>query len=203
MKGFKGDNCSFGLAGVLDKIGEFAAEFGNTATVEVNRANCFKSVVEPDVESLRRREIARTGGRIIRGTAPNAPREGVYRITTYTLHFKPDYLIAVRGGSTIDAVKAANVLASLGEYKPEIEPYFGIRQVSAALAKTGWRLLPMVAVESAASSSAHLTKYSNVTGTVARQKKLIVGDAVGLVDYCSRHGDALLRVAKRRGEVND
>jgi len=135
-------------------------------------------VVDPVMESLAKRGVKLAGDRIVPDAAPNAPREDVYRITTYVLQFKPDCLVAVGGGSTIDAVKAANVLANLGAYEPEIDPYFGTGQVSAALAKTGKRLLPMVAVQSAASSGAHLTKYSNVTDPVAGQKKLIVDEAI-------------------------
>ncbi|MDI7246101.1 MAG: iron-containing alcohol dehydrogenase [Bacillota bacterium] len=177
LKGFKGDGYAFGL-GVLDKVGEFASKFGKSALVVANHGDWFKSVVEPVIESLKRRGVTLAGDRIVPDAAPNAPREDVYRITTYILQFKPDCLIAVGGGSTIDAVKAANVLASLGRYEPEIDPYFGTGQVTAALAKTGARLLPMVAVESAASSGAHLTKYSNVTDPVAGQKKLIVDEAI-------------------------
>jgi len=177
LHGFKGDRYAFGL-GVLDKVGEFASEFGRSALVVANRADWFKHVVDPVMASLAKRGVKLVGDRIVPDAAPNAPREDVYRITTYVLQFKPDCLVAVGGGSTIDAVKAANVLANLGAYEPEIDPYFGTGQVSAALAKTGKRLLPMVAVQSAASSGAHLTKYSNVTDPVAGQKKLIVDEAI-------------------------
>ncbi|MBC7083346.1 MAG: iron-containing alcohol dehydrogenase [Firmicutes bacterium] len=177
LRGFKGDGYAFGL-GVLDKVGEFASGFGNSALVVANRGDWFRHVVDAVLESLSKRGVRLAGDRIVPDAAPNAPREDVYRITTYVLQFRPDCLIAVGGGSTIDAVKAANVLASLGEYEPEIDPYFGTGQVSAVLAKTGKKLLPMVAVQSAASSGAHLTKYSNVTDPVAGQKKLIVDEAI-------------------------
>ncbi|NLG78290.1 MAG: iron-containing alcohol dehydrogenase [Firmicutes bacterium] len=177
LRGFKGDGYAFGL-GVLDKVGEFASGFGNGALVVANRGDWFRHVVDAVLESLSKRGVRLAGDRIVPDAAPNAPREDVYRITTYVLQFRPDCLIAVGGGSTIDAVKAANVLASLGEYEPEIDPYFGTGQVSAVLAKTGKKLLPMVAVQSAASSGAHLTKYSNVTDPVAGQKKLIVDEAI-------------------------
>lgn len=177
LKGFKGDSYAFGL-GVLDKVGEFAAGLGKTALVVASSSDWFKPVVERVLASLNNRGVSLAGDRVVRGAAPNAPREDVYRITTYILQFKPDCLIAAGGGSTIDAVKAANVLAILGQHEPDIDPYFGTGQVSAALAKTRKKLLPMIAVESAASSGAHLTKYSNVTEPVAGQKKLIVDDAI-------------------------
>lgn len=177
LRGFRGDSYAFGL-GVLDRIGEFASEFGKNALVVASRREWFRPVVEPVIESLKKSGVALAGDRIVPGAAPNAPREDVYRITTYILQFKPDCLVAAGGGSTIDAVKAANVLASLGRYEPEIDPYFGTGQVTAALERTRARLLPMVAVQSAASSGAHLTKYSNVTDPVAGQKKLIVDEAI-------------------------
>ena len=38
--------------------------------------------------------------------------------------------------------------------------------------------MPVVAVETAASSGAHLTKYSNITDPVTGQKKLIIDEAI-------------------------
>ncbi|MFA6506204.1 MAG: iron-containing alcohol dehydrogenase, partial [Treponemataceae bacterium] len=119
------------------------------------------------------------GGKIAPDAGPNAPRVDVYRLESYILHFKPDCIIAVGGGSTIDACKAANFLAALGAVNtPEIDPYFGMGQVTEALKKTGKKLTPLIAVQTSASSGAHLTKYSNITDPVVGQKKLIVDEAV-------------------------
>jgi len=79
------------------------------------------------------------------------------------------------GGSTIDATKAAQVLRTLGG---RIDDYFGVGQVSAALAKAGRSLLPHIATQTVASSAAHLTKYANVTDLGSGQKKLIVDDSI-------------------------
>ncbi len=174
---FKGDSYVFGL-GVIDKIGEFAKEFGKNALVVANCGDWFQHVVDPVLGSLEKWGVSLLGNRVVPDAAPNAPLEDVYRIVTYILQFKPDCLIAVGGGSTIDAVKAANVLACLGRREPEIDSYFGTGLVSRALTEHGERLLPMIAVQTAASSGAHLTKYSNITDLVAGQKKLIVDDAI-------------------------
>ena len=109
---------------------------------------------------------------------PNNPREDVYRVESYILHFQPDCIIAIGGGSTIDCGKAANVLATLGSYSPEIEDYFGTGLVTKALQESNKKLLPYIAIQTSASSGAHLTKYSNVTDPVVGQKKLIVDDAI-------------------------
>ncbi len=109
------------------------------------------------------------------GAAPNAPREDLARITEFLRHADPDVLVSFGGGSTIDAVKAAEVLRTLGG---GIEDYFGTGLVTQALARTGKALTPHVAIQTAASSAAHLTKYSNITDVETGQKKLIVDPAI-------------------------
>lgn len=177
LHGFKGDSYAYGL-GVMDKVGEFAKGFGHRALVVASHADWFRPTLDKVLASLDKWGVELAGPRVVPDVAPNAPREDVYRITTYILQSKPDCLIAVGGGSTIDAVKAANVLASLGKWEPEIEPYFGTGLVTKALEEHGASLIPMIAVETAASSGAHLTKSSNITDPVAGQKKLIVDDAI-------------------------
>jgi alcohol dehydrogenase class IV len=78
-------------------------------------------------------------------------------------------------GSTIDAGKAAEVLRTLGG---DIEGYFGTGLVTETAKKSGKTLSPHVAIQTAASSGAHLTKYSNITDVHTGQKKLIVDEAI-------------------------
>ena len=111
----------------------------------------------------------------IDGARPNAPLEDLARITAELKELDPDVLISFGGGSTIDAAKAAEVLRTLGG---DIENYFGVGLVTQALAKSGKKLTPHVAIQTAASSGAHLTKYSNITDLKTSQKKLIVDEAV-------------------------
>jgi len=177
LKQFKGDDYAFGLD-VLKETGSYAAELGKTAMIVANASEWQQPVLEEVKDALRSRGVSLTPDAIIPGAAPNSPREDVYRIETCILHYRPDCLIAVGGGSTIDAVKAANVLASLGRHSPDIETYFGTNQVTTAIQETGGSLLPVVAVQTAASSAAHLTKYANVTDPVAGQKKLIVDESI-------------------------
>ena len=185
LKGFKGDNYIFGI-GKLDEIGRIANQYGKSILVISNTVH-LKPVVDKVIDSLDKYGIELAGGRVVPGAKPNCPREDVYRMESYILHFKPDCIIVIGGGSTIDAGKAANVLASLGEYSPEIETYFGTGLVSKALEKTGGKLWPLIAIQTAASSGSHLTKYSNVTDPVVGQKKLIVDEAIiptkALFDY--------------------
>ena len=176
--------------GVLPSLGKLAARFGRKALLICNTSNTAgkKAVVETVRESLKREGITLAGDSIFSGAGPNAPRVDVYRIETYILHYKPDVIVACGGGSTIDACKAANILATLGgAADPDIDHWFGTGIVSGALAKSGLKLCPLVAVQTAAGSGAHLTKYSNITDPASGQKKLIVDDSIvpdaSLFDY--------------------
>ena len=186
ISGWKGDSYVFGR-GVLPEIGRLAARFGKNALVVCN-TGYMKPVADAVLGSLANAGLALAGGAVVPDAGPNAPRADVYRIESYLLHHKPDVIIAVGGGSTIDACKAANFLAALGgAVTPEIDHWFGTGIVSGALNKTGKKLFPLIAVETSASSGAHLTKYSNITDPAAGQKKLVVDDAIvppcALFDY--------------------
>lgn len=176
IKKFKGENYSFGL-NVLDTVGQHVAKCGKSALVLANN-KLHKAEVSKILSSLEKHQITIVGGKIFPNASPNTPREDVYRIESYILHFKPDCIVAIGGGSTIDAAKVANVLATLGVYSPEIDSYFGAGLVTEALRQTGKKLLPLIAVEMAASSGSHLTKYAVVTDPIAGQKKLIVDEAI-------------------------
>lgn len=51
-------------------------------------------------------------------------------------------------------------------------------KVTEKLKKEGKRLFPIIALQTAASSGAHLTKYSNVTDPLTEQKKLIIDEVI-------------------------
>ncbi|MDR1905208.1 MAG: iron-containing alcohol dehydrogenase [Treponema sp.] len=177
LKNWKGDNYIFGR-GVLGEVGKLAARFGNKALVVCN-TTYMKPIADKVADALKTAGLSLAGGVIVPDAGPNAPRVDVYRIETYILHHKPDVIIAVGGGSTIDACKAANFLATLGgAVTPEVDHWFGTGIVSKALSQTGKKLYPLIAVQTSASSGAHLTKYSNITDPVVGQKKLVVDDGI-------------------------
>jgi len=186
LSDWKGDKYIFGR-GVMPQLGKLAAKFGKNALVICN-TTYMKPVADAVVAALQSAGVSLAGGAIVPDAGPNCPRVDLYRIETYVLHHKPDVIIAVGGGSTIDAGKAANFLATLGGVvTPEIDHWFGTGIVTEALKKTGKKLYPLIAVETSASSGAHLTKYSNITDPVVGQKKLVVDDAIvplySLFDY--------------------
>jgi len=172
IRKFKGEEYLNGL-GVLPQVGHLCANLGKRAVIVhdlFRGADAFVGTVQ---DSLRSAAIEVLGK--VEGASPNAPREDLARITTRLTELNPDLTVSFGGGSTIDATKAAEVLRALGG---SIDDYFGTGLVSKALVTQGKKLVPHLAIQSAASSGAHLTKYSNITDLKTGQKKLIVDDAI-------------------------
>lgn len=169
---YKGDRYAFG-SGVLSQVGRMAAELGSKAVLiyDVYPGN--------DVPlNTMKRSLAEAGVQIvgeIQGARPNAPREDLLRIAEELRGSGDDVVVCLGGGSTIDAAKAAEVLRTLGE---PVDQYFGVGRVTETLNRTGKSLIPLVAVQTAASTGAHLSKGSNITDYKTGQKKLIVDNAI-------------------------
>jgi len=196
LRQFKGDSYLFGT-GVLSSIGKVVAPhqfhphrgpiycgrgkppiFGQLVRGDrvalvrgtFGGSDYFVRVIK---QSLSESEVELVGE--IKGAGPNCPREDLFRITEKLKTIDPTVVISFGGGSTIDATKAAEVLRTLGG---EIDDYFGSGLVGKSLTKSGRTLTPHVAIQTAASSAAHLTKYSNITDISTGQKKLIVDEAI-------------------------
>ncbi|MBI4877684.1 MAG: iron-containing alcohol dehydrogenase [Acidobacteria bacterium] len=172
LRRFKGGNYAHGF-GVLAQAGPMAAALGRRAVLVQDAfpgAETHAAVIRGALEAAGV-ELAGTIG----GAAPNAPREDLERIAAELARLAPDATVSFGGGSTIDCAKAAEVLRTLGG---SIEDYFGVGLVTAKLQTAGRRLTPHVAIQTAASSGAHLTKYSNITDLKSGQKKLIVDNAI-------------------------
>jgi len=112
LKEFKGETYAFG-SGVLEKApGRFAAEFGKRALfVGPLEFEWFRPIRERILASLEKAGVDAVEE--VRSAGPNAPFVDVYRIHSHIMHKKPDVLVVADGGSGIDAVKAAAVLATL------------------------------------------------------------------------------------------
>jgi alcohol dehydrogenase class IV len=157
------------------------AELGGK-TVQFGKAAMLVRIDFPGIESLVERlktSLSDSGIEIIRELVnpirPNAPVEDMMGVSKEITLAKPDMVISFGGGSTIDAVKSSIVLDSLGG---DIEDYFGVGKVADALTRAGKTLTPHIAIQTAASSAAHLTKYSNITNLATGQKKLIVDEVI-------------------------
>lgn len=181
LEEFKGNAYVFGLM-CLDDLGWLASELGKKCLLVTSLGEWDDSSLGRVLGSLKGQGIELAGP--IPGAAPNAPREDVFRLTEEIRRSQPDNIVVVDGGSGIDAAKAASVLAVLDG---DVEDYFGVGKVTQKLQQERKSLIPVVAVQTAASSAAHLTKYSNITDVKTAQKKLIVDEAIvplrALFDY--------------------
>ena len=169
---FKGDAYVFG-AGVLPRVGGVIGSLGKRPALVRDTFPGSDGFVETIRASAAEAGAPLAGE--IKGAGPNAPREDLFRIADELRALDPDVVVSFGGGSTIDATKAGEVLRTLGG---EIDDYFGTGLVTKAVAESGRTLTPHVAIQTAASSSAHLTKYSNITDVSTGQKKLIVDEAI-------------------------
>jgi alcohol dehydrogenase len=172
LKEFKANTYLHGI-GVLPGVGQIAAGLGSSAVLVADAFPGSALWIETIQRSLHGAGVKLVGE--IAGARPNAPREDLYRITEAVKALKPELVISFGGGSTIDAAKSAGVLWKLGE---PIDAYFGTGLVSKALAASGAQLPPHIAIQSASSSAAHLTKYSNITDLASGQKKLVIDNAI-------------------------
>jgi alcohol dehydrogenase len=188
LKDWKGEHYTFG-EDVLEATGKYARKYGKRAALVVTELG--QAWIEKSLDQIKTSLKANgVAFQVINGARPNAPREDVYRISLQVSRSKSDVIVALGGGSTIDAGKAAAVLNT---YSPSevmdilgtgvadadsIEPYLGTGIVTKIKEKTGRAVMPVVAVQTAASSGAHLTKYSNITDPITGQKKLIVDEAI-------------------------
>ncbi len=185
---FKGERYIHG-SGCLERVEELDGELGSTTVIVANHPNKqWKADILYTVSSaLKRSRISLASDKIIEGARPNAPREDVYRMEAEILHSDPEFITVVGSGSTIDAAKAANALRCLGKVTNNLEDYFGVSKVTGIADQSGLKLRPLLAVMTAASSAAHLTKYSNITDPALGQKKLIVDEIIvpnrALFDY--------------------
>ena len=172
IREFKGDAYLFG-EGVLADAGAVIAACGRKAALVRGTFRGSDGYVETIRES-----VSRAGGRIeatIKGARPNSPREDLLRIAGELRDAAPDVIVSLGGGSTIDTVKVAEVLRTLGG---EANDYFGASLVTRAAARAGKSLTPHVAIQSLAGSASHLTKYANITDLQTAQKKLVIDEAI-------------------------
>lgn len=181
LEEFKGDNYIFG-PDCLDRLKELVSPFGKKTLLITNLGDWNKNDLARILDSLKKEKLEVIGP--ILSARPNAPREDVSRLAEEISKTKPDSVVVADGGSGIDATKAATVLAVLGG---DVEDYFGMGKVSKKLQSEGKTLTPVIAVQTASSSAAHLTKYSNITDIKISQKKLIIDEAIvppkALFDY--------------------
>jgi alcohol dehydrogenase len=158
----------------LDKVGKIAHILtGENILLITNLHQRAKKIFDRIVNLLKSSGLKIVGH--TQTARPNSPKEDVIRMAKAILASRPDSVLVASGGSGIDAAKAAIVLADL---EGDLEDYFGVGKVTEKMSKTKKTLTPCLALQTASGSSAHLTKYSNITDFQISQKKLIIDPAI-------------------------
>ncbi len=178
LQEFKGSDYVSGV-GVFDHLGTELKRLGRKVSIVIDGLDHdWASPLIQRTETDLRKAGLMIAGDFIPGARPNAPREDVMFIVGKIKEQNPDVVLSIGGGSTIDAVKAAIAFHCLGDKYPDLDSYFGTGEISKMISVENRKLLPHYAVMVAASSAAHLTKYSNITDIHTGQKMLIVDEAV-------------------------
>jgi alcohol dehydrogenase class IV len=108
---------------------------------------------------------------IFSGVEPDPSSETTHKIVD-KLKEGFNVLVPLGGGSTIDASKAANVVATLDGH---VSDYFGNNKVSPKLEEAGKQLYPVIAIPTTSGTGAEVTKYSVITD---KGIKLVIRDDV-------------------------
>jgi alcohol dehydrogenase len=187
LKEFKNGDYIFGL-NAMERIPELIPFLGAKVSIVADGIGMeWAKLAHNKLDKILEQSGIELAGEMIQGARPNAPREDLFRISESIGNQAPDSVISLGGGSTIDCTKAAIAYLVLGKKYSNIDDYFGMGQVATMLEQERKEMLPHLAIMIAASSSAHLTKYSNITDISSGQKMLIVDEAIvpqkALFDY--------------------
>jgi len=174
--------------GSIGKIGNIIKDYSDNALVVIGVGSVKKSGLMEKIAAIL--DTVSIRYRVVEGVEPNPSKETVYRIAYHLLAGNFKCLVAIGGGSVIDAAKAAAVLGSIRE--GELDDYFGVGMVSKKVKRT----MDIIAVPTTSGTGSEITKVSVITDTNLHVKKLIFDEAIvateAIVDpeltySCGRH----------------
>jgi alcohol dehydrogenase class IV len=154
----------------IQQVGEVVKKYVKKTLLTIGRSSIKKSgVLDSISQVLEKNSITY---KIVEGVEPNPSKETVYRIVYHLLAGNFNSILAIGGGSVIDAAKAAGILGTIRE--GEIDDYFGVGMVS----KKTKRIMNLIAVPTTSGTGSELTKFSVITDTWLHIKKLIFDIAI-------------------------
>lgn len=154
----------------LKETGKYAKHFGNTALIVIGEGSVKKyGYLDELINSLEAQGINHD---LYEGVEPNPSKGTVEDIAKTYNEGSYDVTIALGGGSTMDAAKAALILTGTGE--SSINKYFGVNKVGEELE----RISPCICIPTTSGTSSEITRYSNVTLPEKGIKKLISDIAI-------------------------
>jgi alcohol dehydrogenase class IV len=169
LKGWKPTKIHFGEGAAL-RVDEVVKKYGERTLLIIGKGSIRKSgMLDRALRSLEKNSVCY---KIVEGVEPNPSKETVYRIVYHLLAGDFSCLLAIGGGSVIDAAKAAAILGTVKE--GELDDYFGVGMVS----KKVKRIMDLIALPTTSGTGSELTKFSVITDTWLHVKKLIFDIAI-------------------------
>jgi alcohol dehydrogenase len=151
-------------------VGEVVKRSTKKTLLTIGKGSVKKSgVLDAVSQALERNSIKYE---MVEGVEPNPSKETVYRIVYHLLAGNFSSLLAIGGGSVIDAAKAAGILGTIKE--GELDDYFGVGMVSKKVKK----IMNLIAVPTTSGTGSELTRFSVITDTGLHLKKLISDMAI-------------------------
>ena len=156
--------------GSIQQVGVVVKKYAKKTLLTIGKGSIKKSgMLDRVLRSLEKNSVSY---KMVEGVEPNPSKETVYRIVYHLLAGNFDCLVAIGGGSVIDAAKAAGILGTIRE--GELDEYFGVGMVSKKLKK----IMNLIAVPTTSGTGSELTKFSVITDTWLHVKKLIFDIAI-------------------------
>jgi len=169
LEAWKPTKITFG-EGSIQKVGDIVRRYSDKVLVVVGQGSLKRSgVLESATGLLEKHSIQY---QVCGGVEPNPSKETVYRIAYHLLAKGFTSLLAVGGGSVMDAAKAAGILATAKE--GELDDYFGVGNASKKIE----RILPLIVAPTTSGTGSDLTKFSVITDETIQVKKMIIDGAI-------------------------
>jgi alcohol dehydrogenase len=169
LKGWEPTKIHFG-EGSIRLVGDVVKKYSDRVLIITGEVSIKKSGYLDKIKATL--DKASIQYKICSGVEPNPSKETVYRITYHLLAGNFNCLLAIGGGSTMDAAKAAGILGTVKE--DELEDYFGVGMVSKKIK----RIMPIIVVPSTSGSGSEVTKFSVITDPRLNVKKLMLDPAI-------------------------
>jgi alcohol dehydrogenase len=169
LEAWKPTTIHFG-EGSIQQVGGVVKKYAKKTLLSIGKGSIKKSgILDSISQTLEKNSITY---KIVEGIEPNPSMETVYRIVYHLLAGDFNCLLAIGGGSVIDAAKAAGILGTIRE--GELDDYFGVGMVSKKLKK----IMNLIAIPTTSGTGSELTKFSVITDTWLHVKKLIFDIAI-------------------------
>jgi alcohol dehydrogenase len=169
LEAWKPTTIHFG-EGSIQQVGGVVKKYAKKTLLTIGKGSIKKSGVLDSISQVLEKNSIHY--EIVEGVEPNPSKETVYRIVYHLLAGNFSSLLAIGGGSVIDAAKAAGILGTLKE--GELDGYFGVGMVSKKVKK----IMDLIAVPTTSGTGSELTKFSVITDISLHVKKMISDMAI-------------------------